>query len=310
MTAYIDIELVDIDNESNIDTILEESTENSDISEYEDISSQEQEVQKELFRQKVEFFNKNLITIFMEGDDLFSAVVDKLVSLYSQSKESIDANIPKGVDAIKYMVAKKVTQILLGDGFEIRQIDARQDNLKQEIDQHSTEAALQRVDELKQKYTPEQIMEMRKLRAEVEEILSKIIAIDKDKSEKLTDANRQKLKQQVLQSYGIPKYRGKKLDFDPIDFIKRTDTYGKFIEAGVIFKADIRKMDKELVAILNQEISRNHKTDPLMTEEQFTEMKAAGIFGYEKQGVARGNIATRKINRDRMRLFTEASSIK
>lgn len=286
-----DIELVDIDNESNIDTILDEIAENSDISEYEDISSQEQEEQKELFRQKVEFFNKNLITIFMEGDDLFSAVVDKLVSLYSQSKESIDANIPKGVDAIKYMVAKKVTQILLGDGFEIRQIDARQDNLKQEIDQHSTEAALQRIEDLKRKYTSEQIIEMRKLRAEVEEMLTEIEQIDKNDKVALEN---------ILSRYKITKFQGRRVHGDPIAFVLNPKFgYSRFL--NVLFKAEARRIDKLLInAIRDVSCGRSDK-DPFLTEDKKTEMYAAGLLGDIKQKeIARIAIQVRQPMRERL----------
>ena len=45
-----------------------------------------------------------------------------------------------------------------------------------------TQAALKRVEELKRRYTPEQIAEMRKLRAEVEAMVSEFETVDKDKS--------------------------------------------------------------------------------------------------------------------------------
>lgn len=144
-----------------------------------------------------------------------------------------------------------------------------------------TQAALKRVEELKRRYTPEQIAEMRKLRAEVEEMVSEFEAVDRDKN--LSDEAKKQAKLKLLSKYNIPKYRGKRLDGDPVEFVGRADTYGRFIRANVIFKPDIRKMDKGLVATINQEVCRNSVDDPLMTEDQKTEMTAAKILGNEKQ---------------------------
>ncbi len=142
---------------------------------------------------------------------------------------------------------------------------------------------------------------MRKLRAEVEEMVAKFDAVDKDRN--LSDEDKKQAKLTLLKSYGVQKYRGKKIDGDPIAFVERSDTYGRFIEAEVIFKADVRKMDKELVAILNQEIHRSKHLDPLVTEERLTELQAAGVLGSQlQQRHALGYISTRDANRNRMRI--------
>lgn len=139
-----------------------------------------------------------------------------------------------------------------------------------------TQAALKRVEELKRRYTPEQIVEMRKLRAEVEEMVSEFEAVDKDKN--LSDEAKKRAKLELLSKYNIPKYRGKRIDGDPVEFVVRSDTYGRFIRSDVIFKADLRKIDKELVALINQEVHHQHTKDPLLSRIHYTEMVASGVF--------------------------------
>lgn len=89
-----------------------------------------------------------------------------------------------------------------------------------------TQAALRRVEELKIRYTPEQIVEMRKLRAEVKEMVSSVSKNDAET---------------VLEKYGISIYRGYKVDGSASEFLKNSTAYKRWIEAGVIFKSDLRK---------------------------------------------------------------------
>lgn len=111
---------------------------------------------------------------------------------------------------------------------------------------------------------------MRKLRAEVEEMVSSVSKNDAET---------------VLEKYGISIYRGYKVDGSASEFLKNSMAYRRWREAGVIFKSDLRKLDKKLVTRLNHEVHYGLENDLLMTESHLTEMVAAGIFGDEKQRV-------------------------
>ena len=188
-------------------------------------------------------------------------------------------------DLVKELVAKfgEMVRVTLGVG------EAKKQDEMMEPD--STEAALQRVEDLKRKYTPEQITEMRRLRAEVEAMVAKFDAVDKDKN--LSSEDKSLARLALLQSFGIQKYRGKIIDGDPITFLGRTDTYGRFIQSETIFKFEIRRMDKELiVALMNTLMRDENAVDPLMTEDQYTELVAAGVFG----GIREQELAYAKLN--------------
>lgn len=111
---------------------------------------------------------------------------------------------------------------------------------------------------------------MRKLRAEVESMLSEF--------EKVEENDREK----VLAKYGITKFQGRRVHGDPVAFIRDPKNgYVRFLD--VLFKAEVRRVNKTLADAL-REVLRNAKADdPLMTEDQYTEMVAAGIFGDERQ---------------------------
>lgn len=274
-----------------------------------------QDEKKALERVKI-FFEKGLIIISMGEkipsillDDIFDTAIDRLISAYSQSEEIIDTNMPKDVDAIRYMVAKKVTKILLGDSFSVESISSSNNPVNVSLQKQasiapdSTENILQSRQCLEPEYTQEQIAEMRKLRSEIEEVISKIVDIDNYENSELTDDDRQRLKQQVLQHYGIPKYRGRKLDGNPIDFIKLA--YGRFIEAKVIFKSDVRKLDKELVGLINKDVHDKVDQDPLLPRSRYTELVASGILadGHEML-LAKTMIAKRSSHKEYQRLHS------
>lgn len=185
------------------------------------------------------------------------------------------------------------------------------------IDQSSTKAGLQRVEYLRNKYTPEEISEKRILRAEVEEILNeveKVKAGDKDAMEA------------TLTGYGIRKFRGKVKDGNPIEFLKANNTYSRFLKEGILFKSDIRKIDNELLKSINYllsislsehspetknsesttETSIQPTTDPLPTDSHQTELIAAGILGNEvEQKIAIANIQSRDVNKKRLSLYKQ-----
>jgi hypothetical protein len=161
------------------------------------------------------------------------------------------------------------------------------------IEPGSTEAALQRVEELKRKYTPEQIVEMRKLRAEVESMLSEF--------EKAEENDREK----VLAKYGITKFQGRRVHGDPVAFIRDPKNgYARFLD--VLFKAEVRRVNKTLADALREVLRGSSENDPLMTEDERTETIAAGILGNElEQKIAMATIQSRAVNKIRLSLYKE-----
>jgi hypothetical protein len=116
-------------------------------------------------------------------------------------------NIPKGVDAIRYMVAKKVTKILLGDDFEVRQVDATA---------NTTIVPSALTKKRKNKYG----LEMTDLEQELDNI--KIGLVDIENFDPYNQA-------------GETSY----------EFFTRV--YGKYRDAGVIYQADLLVIDNRLL---------------------------------------------------------------
>ena len=206
---------------------------------------------------------------------------DELISMngFDPFPDSYDTKTPKGIDPIRYMIAQKILWTPL------------QENTHIEPD--STEAALQRVEELKQKYTPEEIVQMKRLRAEVEEMLLEVGKVNILNNESVIG---------VLTKYGVRQYHGYKTDGAAIDFIlSEISGYKAWIENGVIFKAEIRKIDQKLITRINYEAHHDIGKDPLLTEDKYTELVAAGIFGDKKQQqIATALLYTRSANRERV----------
>lgn len=111
---------------------------------------------------------------------------------------------------------------------------------------------------------------MRRLRAEVESMLSEF--------EKAEENDREK----VLAKYGITKFQGRRIHGDPVVFIRDPKNgYVRFLD--VLFKAEVRRMNKTLADALREVLRGSPESDPLMTEDERTEIMAAGILGDEKQ---------------------------
>lgn len=158
----------------------------------------------------------------------------------------------------------------------------------------ATQAALDRVAELKRRYTPEQVVAMRKLRAEVEEMLIELRKIDKDDRENIS---------LVLKRYGINPFQGKKVDGDPIIFVKsKKNGYEKYL--SVLFKAEVRFFNKSLTDAIRNNTTGQSSSDPFLTEDQKTEMYAAGILGTERDmKIAHLNLTSRQENRYRTSMY-------
>lgn len=206
--------------------------------------------------------------------EIINDSLNNLLLVQSTDKYDSINNLPNGVDHLRYLVVEKVGRALLGEDFHSI-LSSQSSSIHQDIDQKSTEAALQRVEELKYKYTPEQIAHMRELRAEVEAMLEEVEAID-ERDEKAIDS--------VLAKYRISKYRGYKVDGEAIEFVQNENSsYKKWIDKMVIFKAEIRRIDQKLITRINYEYNKGLGKDPLMTEDKYTELLAAGVLGNEKQ---------------------------
>ena len=136
---------------------------------------------------------------------------DEIITMngFNPFPDSYNMNhVPSGANPLKYLVIEKIGKTLLGEDFHSI-LSSQSSSIHQDLDQNSTEAALRRVEELKYKYTPEQITHMRELRAEVEAIIAEVEKSDTQ------------ILEAVLKKHGIPKFRGKVVDGNPIDFLKR-----------------------------------------------------------------------------------------
>ncbi len=165
---------------------------------------------------------------------------DEIITMngFNPFPDSYNMNhVPSGANPLKYLVIEKIGKTLLGEDFHSI-LSSQSSSIHQDLDQNSTEAALRRVEELKYKYTPEQIEKMRRLRTEVEQFLATFMS-------KKTDEERD----DVLRSYRIIKFPGKRRykgeGKTPVEFIKNEGHgYKQWIDTGVIFKAEVRKIDK------------------------------------------------------------------
>lgn len=200
------------------------------------------------------------------------------------------SGIKSTIEPTKILIAEKILGIPLRDTLKSSSQSKETINT---ISTDSTEAALQRVEELKKKYTPEQVAKMRSLRAEVEAMLSEF--------EKAEEQEREK----VLAKYGITKFQGRRVHGDPVAFIlDPKNGYARFL--NVLFKAETRRIDRLLVDAIRDVTYGQPDRDPLLTEDGRTEMIAAGILGntIEKQ-VAIAVIKRRKLDSDLVQLIRQ-----
>lgn len=250
-----------------------------------------QDEKKALERVKI-FFEKGLIIISMGEkipsillDDIFDTAIDRLISAYSKSEESIDINVPKGVDAVRYMVAQKVTKILLGDSFSVESIVISKNiadiasPVEQELDLELSESDLQRIEDLKKEYSHFNKDYLNSLIISFQLIVDEIKAVDGLKLNPSEDIIK---KSEILEKYGLKKWLGERKEgIRPIQFLEKY--YKKWLDAGVLFKASLRILDKELVAVFRDRHSLYNENDPLITDTQRTEMLAAAIIGNTEQ---------------------------
>lgn len=128
------------------------------------------------------------------------------------------------------------------------------------------------------------------LRDQVEAMVAEFVAVDESLSDREEKRHNKLL---LLHKYGIPKWVGKRKNggVTAHEFLKRY--YGHWIDEGVIFKSDVRRMDRDLVAQIGED-SRNYKRhDPLMAEKERTEMFATGVLGEKRQILAQATLAGR-----------------
>ena len=159
------------------------------------------------------------------------------------------------------------------------------------------------------KFTQEKTERTRRLREEVEMMVAEFKVIDDSVGDENEEKNR------LLKKYGIRKWLGKSKDKeiskaelidelrsygDPIKFIRIW--YGRWIDAGVIFKNEIRIIDKKLVTDIRNKVSRSTAKDPMLDRTECTEFLANGVFGQEEaQAIARANINARAPQRELQR---------
>ena len=149
--------------------------------------------------------------------------------------------------------------------------------------------ALSSRNEIEKKQVDIDVQKVR-LREQVESMISEFVAVDESAIE-LSEKRHKKL--QLLHKYSIPKWLGKRKNggVTAHEFLKRY--YGHWIVADVIFKPDVRRMDPELVGQLREDCRNFGLADSLKTEKVRTELFASGVFGKEKEFVARSTLRGR-----------------
>lgn len=150
------------------------------------------------------------------------------------------------------------------------------------------------------KYTDEEVAEMRQLRAEVEAMVAEFVAVDESR-ESAIDKNNRKI--ELLKKYGLEKWGGAAYGdlAAGTAFVKQH--YKRWLDAGVIFKDELRCMDSELVTRVRDEVYRGRvHDDPIPTIDKKTNRQAAGLLstGY-RQAVAVAVVSGRASQRDAKR---------
>ncbi len=113
----------------------------------------------------------------------------------------------------------------------------------------------------------------------LQSIVDEIKAIDRLK---LNPTEEKIKKAEVLNKHGLKKWLGERVEgIRPIQFVEKY--YKKWLDAGVLFQASLRTLDKELVAVFRDRHTLYNEHNPLITDTQKTEMLAAGIIGDTEQ---------------------------
>lgn len=191
-------------------------------------------------------------------------------------------------DGISQDVRKVLSSVL--DRFE-----HVEKNAQSFVDGNAVVASVERTLSALPKYADEEIAEKRRLRAEVEAMVAEFVAVEKS-SASIEFKKQRKI--ELLESFGLPKWRGKRVDGDPITFLNTH--YRKWLPAQVIFNAEVRIMDRELVDGIHQELYKSNppRKNPLLKKVDLTNLKAAGILGTaQSQAIAKGYVESRPIFR-------------
>lgn len=199
--------------------------------------------------------------------------------------DDFNTHTPTYLDPIKYRFVQKVTKILLGDAFSITStkiIDSPVDILppvEQELNLDLNQTDLQKIEDLKKEYSHFNKDYLNSLVSSLQSIVDEIKDIDRLK----LNPNEEKIrKAEVLKKYGLKKWLGERAEgIRPIQFVEKY--YKKWLDAGVLFKASLRTLDKELVAVFRDRHTLYDEHNPLITDTQRTEMLAAGIIGNTEQ---------------------------
>lgn len=151
-------------------------------------------------------------------------------------------------------------------------------------------------------YSDEKIAEMRRLRAEVEEMVRDFKKVEKSRDS--ADLKEQR-KVDILRKYGVQKWT--RATYGHLtagcDFL--TQHYKRWLDAGVIFKDDLRHIESALVKRIENEVLRGSVAiDPIPTRDVRTNKEAVGLLAVsgERQSVAKSIVSQRSAQRDLQRL--------
>lgn len=150
---------------------------------------------------------------------------------------------------------------------------------------------------LKAPLNAREVAKMRRMREEVETMVAEFVAVDQSKKSPVL---KERMKLKLLEKYGLPKWIGKKKNggISAYDFLMAH--YGRWVQAGVIFKAEVRRMDSQLVANVGSDHHSYKLPDPLLTQTKRSELLATGLFGAGKQKAAAANLHRRTVRRARL----------
>lgn len=199
--------------------------------------------------------------------------------------QSTDQQIEVSNTLNNKQLVQKIVKTLLGNAFSITSkkiIDSPVDILppvEKELNLDLNQTDLQKIEDLKKEYSHFNKDYLNSLVSSLQSIVDEIKDIDRLK----LNPNEEKIrKAEVLKKYGLKKWLGERAEgIRPIQFVEKY--YKKWLDAGVLFKASLRTLDKELVAVFRDRHTLYDEHNPLITDTQRTEMLAAGIIGNTEQ---------------------------
>lgn len=149
---------------------------------------------------------------------------------------------------------------------------------------------------LKAPLNAREVAKMRRMREEVETMVAEFVAVDQSKKSPVV---KERMKLVLLEKFGLPKWVGKRRNggISAYDFLMVH--YGRWVRAGVIFRAEVRHMDNQLVVSINSDHHAYGLPDPLLSQTKKSELLATGLFGVDKQQGAAATLHTRTVRRKR-----------